>query len=150
MAGAKINNNEFPSPFVSVAFRATGNDISIGICMILYLTAFFGIQFWMRFKKIHNKEFVECHKKVWIMLLNIISIYLYNRVSVATTIILWFATLAHLGALALCILEGPRIKFFKFVMTAALGFSLLNYIVHFLTRSVTSGNTSLSKISYMN
>ena len=144
MANAKILEKDFPSPFVTAQFLAPGNCISIGICMILYMIAYFGVQFWMKFKNLHNKEFVECQKKAWIMMLNVISIYLYNRVSVATTVILWFATLCHIGALVLCVLESQRVKLFKFVMSAALGFSCINVIVHFLTRSITSGNRSLS------
>ena len=133
MANAKITSKDFPAPLVSASFLATGNCISIGICMILYLLAYFGVNFWMKFKGMHNKEFVECQKKAWIMTLNVMSIYLYNEVSVATTIILWFATLGHIGALVLCVLEAHRVKLFKFVMSAALGFSCINFIVHFLT-----------------
>lgn len=143
MANAKIADKDYPAPFVSAQFLAPGNCISIGICMILYILAYFGVQFWMRFKKLHNKDYVECQKKAWIMLVNVMSIYLYNRVSVATTVILWFATLCHIGALVLCVLESQRVKLFKFVMSAALGFSCINVIVHFLTRAVTSGNRSL-------
>lgn len=146
----KIADGHYPSAWVSAAFQSPGFSISIGICMILYMTAFFGVQFWMRFKKLHNKEFVECHKKAWIMLLNIGSIYLYNRVSVATTIILWFALIAHIGALVLCVLEGPRIRMFKHVMSAALALSALNHIIHFFTRAATSGNTSMSKLGSTN
>jgi hypothetical protein len=144
MANAKFGDKDFPAPFVSAQFLAQGNCISIGICMILYIIAYFGVNFWMKFKGMHNKEFVECQKKAWIMIVNVMSIYLYNRVSVATTVILWFATIGHIGALVLCVLESQRIKLFKFVMSAALGFSCINVIVHFLTRAATSGNRSLN------
>ena len=144
MANAKILDRDYPAPFVSAQFLAPGCCISIGICMILYIIAYFGVNFWMKFKGIHNKEFVECQKKAWIMMLNVISIYLYNGVSIATTVILWFATIGHIASLALCILESPRIKFFKFAMSAALGFSGLNVITHFLIRAITSGNRSLN------
>lgn len=147
MANAKIVDNDAPAPFVTGQFLAPGNCISIGICMILYIIAYFGVNFWMKFKGMHNKEFVECQKKAWIMLLNIMSIYLYNRVSVATAIIIWFATICHIGALVLCILETQRIKLFKFAMSAALGFSCINVIVHFITRAATSGNRSLGLTS---
>lgn len=147
MANAKILDTDLPAPFVTAQFLAPGNCISIGICMILYIMAYFGVNFWMKFKGMHNKEFVECQKKAWIMLLNVISIYLYNRVSVATAVILWFATLSHIGALVLCVLESQRIKLFKFAMSAALGFSCLNFIVHFLTRAITSGNRSIGNNS---
>lgn len=144
MANAKIADKDYPAPYVSAQFLAQGNCISIGICMILYILAYFGVNFWMKFKGMHNKEFVECQKKAWIMIVNVMSIYLYNKVSVATTVILWFATICHIGALVLCILESQRIKLFKFVMSGALGFSCINVIVHFLTRAITSGNRSLN------
>lgn len=143
MANPKISDKDLPSPFVTYYLKSQGNCISIGVCMILYITAYFGVQFWMKFKGKHNKEWVECQKKAWIIAINIISIYTYNGVSVATAIIIWFATLAHIGALVLCVLDAQRVKIFKFVMTAALGFSLLNVIVHFATRAGTSANRSL-------
>ena len=143
MANAKFIEKDFPSPFVTAMFLAPGNCISIGICMILYLVAFFGVSFWVKFKGLQSKEFNECQRKAWIMLLNVISIYLYNRVSVATAIILWIATLCHIGSLVLCVFEAHRHKFFKFVFSAALGLSGLNVFVHFVTRAATSGNRSL-------
>lgn len=142
--GANFLSGDFPSPFVSVAFRKPGNCISVAICALLYMTAFIGVQFWIRFTNKHNREWVECHKKAWLMLLNIMAIYLYCNVSIATVIILWACTIAHIGALVLTILVDPRIKFFKFVMTAALGLSLINWIIHWLTRTFTSGRTGLN------
>jgi hypothetical protein len=149
MANAKFLEKDYPSPFVTAMFLAPGNCISIGICMILYLIAFFGVSFWVKFKNLQSKEFTECQRKAWIMLLNVISIYLYNRVSVATAIILWFATICHIGSLVLCVMEAQRQKMFKFVFSAALGFSGLNVFVHFVTRAATSGNRSLYQTNTM-
>lgn len=149
MANPKLQENDFPSAFVTYNLKAQGNCISIGICMILYIMAYFGVQFWLRFKKAHNKQWVECQKKVWIVCLHIIGIYCYNSVSVATTIILWLATLANIGALVLCVLDTHRAKLFKFVMSAGLGLTLINVIVHFLTRAATSGNRSLGGNSFI-
>lgn len=143
MANPRIQDQDYPSPFVAYNLKAAGNCISIGICMILYICAYFGVQFWMRFKNKHNKEWVECQKKVWIFCIHIIGIYCYNRVSIATAIIIWFATIAQIGSLALCVLDNQRPKLFKFVMTAALSLTLINVIVHSLTRAATSGNKSL-------
>lgn len=140
---ANYNAKDYPSPVVSYAFKAPGNCISIGVCLILYITTFFGVQFWLRFKNAHNREFVECHKKAWIFILNVIAIYCYNRVSVATTIILWFCTFAYCGSLAITVVTDLRVKYFKFVMSAALGLIWINWVVHFLTRSVTSLQTGM-------
>ncbi len=136
---ARLADGDVPSPLVSILFRTPGKSVSVGICMLIYMVTFFGVQFWMRFKKIHNREWVECHKKAWIQLLNLLHVYLYNRHNVATVIILWVCTLAHCGTLVLCILNQPRMKFFKIAMTASLGLSLLNWIIHWLTRTFTSG-----------
>jgi hypothetical protein len=138
-------DGDFPSPSVSVGFRAPGFSASVAICSLLYMTTFIGIQFFLRFKKTTNKEFVECQKKAWIMILNILSVYLWNRVSVATTIILWFATFAHVSALLLCILESQREKLFKKVFAAAIGISLFNWLIHWITRVSTKGITSIHK-----
>ena len=138
-------DGDFPSPSVSVGFRAPGFSASIAICALLYMTTFIGVQFFLRFKKTSNKEFVECQKKAWIMILNILSVYLWNRVSVATTIILWFATIAHIFALVLCVLDGLREKLFKNVFAAAIGLSLLNWLIHWITRVFTKGLTSIHK-----
>jgi hypothetical protein len=143
MANPTVVQSDFPASFVTFNLKAQGNCISIGICMILYTMAYFGVQFWMRFKGKHNKEWVECQKKVWIMCLHVIGVYCYNSVSVATTVILWFATLASIGALALCVLDDQRPKLFKFVMSAGLGLTLINVIVHSITRAATSGSRSL-------
>lgn len=134
---------DMPSPFVSVLFRSSGSCVSVGICALLYMTAFFGVQMFVRMKEKHNREIVECHKKVWIMALNIMAIYCYNNVSVATVIILWACTIAHIGALALCVLDAERAKYFKFVMSAALALSAINWIIHVLTRTFTTGRTGL-------
>lgn len=138
-------DGDFPSPSVSVGFRASGFSASIAICSLLYMTAFIGVQFFIRFKKTNSKEFAECQKKAWIMILNILSVYLWNRVSIATTIILWFATIAHVIALVLCIVESQREKLFKKVFAAAIGLSLLNWLIHWLTRVSTKGITSIHK-----
>jgi hypothetical protein len=144
MANPKLSVFDYPSPFVTSNLKAPGTCISIGICMFLYIIAYFGVQFWLRFKNKPNKEFYECQKKAWIFVINVIGIYCYNRVSVATAIILWFATVAQIGTLAICAIDSLRLKLFKFAMTAALSLTLINVIVHFLTRAATSGNTSLA------
>lgn len=144
MANPKLSEKDFPSPFVTANLKAPGTCISIGICIFLYLIAYFGVQFWLRFKGKTNKEFYECQKKAWIFAINVIGIYCYNRVSVATAVILWFATIAQIATLAICAVDTLRLKLFKFAMTAALGLTFINVIVHAMTRAATSGNTSLA------
>ena len=115
----------------------------MAICALIYMTTFFAVQFMMRFRKAHNREFVECHKKAWIQLLSILHIYLYNRLNVATVIILWVTTLLHCATLVLCLLVEQKTKFFKYAMSLSLGVGLLNWIIHWLTRTFTSGSTIL-------
>ena len=97
----------------------------------------------MRLRKAHNREFVECHKKAWIQLLSILHIYLYNRLNVATIIILCITTILHSGTLVLCLLVEQKTKFFKFAMALSLSIGLINWIIHWLTRTFTSGVTIL-------
>ena len=144
MANPKLSTFDYPSAFVTSNLKAPGTCISIGICMFLYLIAYFGVQFWLRFKGKTNKEFFECQKKAWIFAINVIGIYCYNRVSVATAVILWFATIAQIGTLAICAVDTLRLKLFKWAQLASLSLILINVIVHFLTRAATSGNTSLA------
>lgn len=134
---------DIPSSVVTLLFKASGNCISIGICMLLYMTAYIGAHIKIRMSGDEIPQWTQYQKKAWIMLLNIGSIYLYNKVSVATTIILWLATLAHIGAIALCTLpQEKREKLFKWVFIAAIAFSFLNWFIHWLTRTFTSYKTS--------
>lgn len=143
MSGAKVSESDFPSPFVSVNFRGAASCTSVSLCAMLYAATFFAVQFMMRFKGLHNREFVECHKKAWIQLLNILHVYLYNSVNVVTVIILWVSTLLHCATLVLCILKEQKVRFFKFAMSLSLVASLANWLIHWLTRTFTSGTKTL-------
>lgn len=143
---ANLLGGDVPSPMISVAFRKSGSSISVALCTILYIVAFLGVQFWMRFKKSHNREFVECHKKAWIHVLNLLHVYLYNSQNIVTVIILWISTIAHIGTLVLCVTAGPRVKFFKIAMSASLAISLVNWLIHWLTRTFTRGGTAVAGI----
>lgn len=143
---AKIVDGDYPSPMVSVGFRAPGFCVSIALCALLYMTALVGIQFYLRFKKVASREFVECQKKAWIVILNFISIYLFNRANVATTIIAWFLAFAHIGALVLCVMPADKKeKFHGKLLALGLVLSLLNWLIHWLTRTFTSGKTMINK-----
>jgi hypothetical protein len=143
---ANFFNNDYPSAGLTLLLKGSGNCISIAICMLLYMTVYIGANIKIKMSGTDVPQWTQYQKKAWIMLLNIGAVYLYNRVSVATAIILWFATIAHIGAIVLCTLPAERRdKLFKFVYLAALGLSLINWIVHWLTRTFTSLSRSVTQ-----
>jgi len=142
---ANLLEGDTPASWVTLQFKASGNAVSVAICMLLYMTAYIGAHIKIKMSGADVPQWTQYQKKAWMMLLNIGSVYLYNRVSVATTIILWFATLAHIGAIALCTLpQEKREKLFKWIFIASVALSLLNWLIHWLTRTFTSLGKSMS------
>lgn len=142
---ANTLDGDFPSAWLTLLLKSSGATVSVAICMLLYMTAYIGANIKIRMSQSEVPQWTQYQKKAWMMLLNIGSVYLYNRVSVATTIILWFATLAHIGAVVLCIMpQEKRDKLFKWVFIAALALSFLNWFVHWLTRTFTSLGRSVT------
>jgi hypothetical protein len=142
---ANALTGDFPSPWLTLVLKGSGNCISIAICMLLYMIVYVVANIKIKLSKQDVPQWTQYQRKAWIMLLNIGAVYLYNRVSVATAIILWFATIAHIGAIVLCILPAEkRDKFYRYVYLAAIGFSLLNWLIHWLTRTFTSLATSVA------
>jgi len=127
--------SDYPSYTVSDWLRKTGSSSSVALCLMLYTATFVVVQMLLGMKGAKVPQFYDCQKKAWIILVHIIGVYCYNSPHAATTVILWFCTLAYCGTLVLCILgEELRVRFFKFAMIAALGLTLLNGLIHWATR----------------
>lgn len=128
---------DVPSPTLSAFFRRPPYSTSVAVCALLFVLAFYGVYVYAGIKKIHNRELVECHKKAWIIGMMFMAVYFFNMTNIVSVILTWFATLAYIGALVISLTE-KRVKLYKFIMAAALGLTLLTWIIHWMVKSFTS------------